>query len=542
MVYKFMSLFLFFISVISFSAGFLFLNNYFSLMIDWEVFSLASTSLTLTFYIDWMSLFFSGTVLLISSMVIFYSDDYMYNDVYSFRFLILVFLFILSMMLMIYSLNMVSILLGWDGLGLVSYCLVIYYQNPSSYSSGMLTVLTNRVGDVFILIGIGWIFNFGSFNFIYYLDMNYSWTSLFIFLLILASFTKSAQLPFSSWLPAAMAAPTPVSSLVHSSTLVTAGVYLLIRFGNLLFMSSMVSLFFYVSLLTMLMSGIGANFEYDLKKIVAFSTLSQLGLMMSVLFSGNFDLSYFHLLSHAFFKSLLFMCSGLIIHSMCDSQDIRYMGYILNDKPYMGTCFMVSNLSLCGLFFTSGFYSKDVIVEFYLFSNFNFFMGFLYLFCISLTVCYTIRLLFYTLFFGVVTFSFRSVSEGQSSFFSLIILLFFSLFFGSMFMWLTFLTPILFFFPFYIKMLTFFFMLFGLFMCMLFYNLNIKIISLFNFFGSMWYIMFLGNSYLNFNYFFLSSSYKSLIDDSWGDFMFLLSEEGYFLILEWKWITLFLMI
>nr|YP_009685242.1 NADH dehydrogenase subunit 5 [Corythucha marmorata]QDM37011.1 NADH dehydrogenase subunit 5 [Corythucha marmorata] len=517
-MYKYMFLFLLFFSMILYFVGFVYLNYNFSSMIDWEVFSLNSVSFTLTFYIDWMSLFFSGTVLLISSMVILYSDDYMSNDMNKFRFLILVILFILSMMLMIYSLNMISILLGWDGLGLVSYCLVIYYQNSNSYSSGMLTILTNRIGDVFILIGIGWMFNFGSFNFMYYLNMEYSWLSFFIFMLVLASFTKSAQIPFSSWLPAAMAAPTPVSSLVHSSTLVTAGVYLLIRFGNLLFMTSMVNLFFFISVLTMLMAGVGANFEYDLKKIVAFSTLSQLGLMMSILFSGNFDLSYFHLLSHAFFKSLLFMCSGLIIHSMCDSQDIRYMGYVINDKPYMSTCFMISNFSLCGLFFMSGFYSKDLIVEYFISNNFNLFMGMLYMFCISLTVCYTVRLMFYTLFFGVTNFTFRSVSEGLSSFLSLIILLLFSLIFGSIFNWLVFLTPILFFFPFFIKTMTFMFMMLGLMIYLFVSNFNVKSLNLFNFFGTMWYLMFLGSSMFNYNYFLISSMYKNVIDDSWGEF------------------------
>nr|YP_009488334.1 NADH dehydrogenase subunit 5 [Cysteochila chiniana]AWD31592.1 NADH dehydrogenase subunit 5 [Cysteochila chiniana] len=515
-MYFFVSFFLIFVSIIFIIMGFIFLNYNFSFLLDWEVFSINSVSISMTLYVDWMSLFFSSVVLMISSMVVLYSYDYMNSDFYKLRFLFLVILFIISMMLMIYSLNMVSILLGWDGLGLVSYCLVVYYQSGSSYSSGMLTILTNRIGDVFILVGIGWVFNFGSFHFLYYLDMKYDWLEIFVFLIILASFTKSAQIPFSSWLPAAMAAPTPVSSLVHSSTLVTAGVYLLIRFGNLLMLSFYINFFFIISVLTMFMAGLGANFDYDLKSIVAFSTLSQLGLMMSILFSGSFDLSYFHLLSHAFFKSLLFMCSGLFIHSVWDSQDIRYMGYCL-DKPYTTSCFLISNFSLCGLFFLSGFYSKDLILEFFMSFNANFLKLFIYLFSISLTVCYTFRLIYYLVIKGVIFFTFRSVDEGVSSFFSLIILVVFSVIFGSFYSWLTFETPFFYFFPFLIKISVLLFMIFGIIFYLFSLSFKINNFYMFNFLGSMWYLFFLGCSFFNYNYYKFCYIYKNLIDDGWGE-------------------------
>nr|YP_009488373.1 NADH dehydrogenase subunit 5 [Tingis cardui]AWD31632.1 NADH dehydrogenase subunit 5 [Tingis cardui] len=515
-MYFIYSLMLLFFSLILMFFGFIFMNYNITYMIDWEVFTMNSSSVSMTLYFDWMSLFFSSVVLMISSMVVLYSNDYMMHDSFNIRFLILVVLFILSMMLMIFSLNMISILLGWDGLGLVSYCLVIYYQNNNSYSSGMLTILTNRVGDVFILMGIGWIFNFGSFHFMYYLDFHYHWLNLFILFIVLAAFTKSAQIPFSSWLPAAMAAPTPVSSLVHSSTLVTAGVYLLIRFGNLIFISDYLMYFYIISMLTMFMSGLGANFEYDLKKIVAFSTLSQLGLMMSILFSGNFDLSYFHLLSHAFFKSLLFMCSGLIIHSMMDNQDIRFMGYIFNEKPYTTSCFLISNFSLCGLFFMSGFYSKDVIVESFMINTNNLICLFVYLISISLTVCYTTRLINYIFFKGVSLFPFRSVDEGFSSYISLIILVFFSVIFGSLYTWLIFETPLMYFMSVFMKLSILVFMFFGILFYLLFMFFSIKLF-MFNFMGNMWYLGFLGGSFLNFSYYNISLFYKYLIDDSWGE-------------------------
>nr|YP_009731649.1 NADH dehydrogenase subunit 5 [Neoplerochila paliatseasi]QHR79407.1 NADH dehydrogenase subunit 5 [Neoplerochila paliatseasi] len=517
-MYFYFSFILLFFSLLFFSLGLTLLNYNLSFIIDWEVLTINSSTVSMTLYLDWMSMFFSGVVLVISSMVVLYSYDYMYTDFYKFRFLILVILFIFSMMLMIFSLNLISILLGWDGLGLVSYCLVIYYQNNSSYSSGMLTILTNRVGDVFILIGIGWFFNFGSFHFTNYLFMDYIWLNFFIGLIILASFTKSAQIPFSSWLPAAMAAPTPVSSLVHSSTLVTAGVYLLIRFGNLIITSSMIDYFFVISLLTMFMAGLGANFEYDLKKIVAFSTLSQLGLMMSILFVGGFNLSYFHLLSHAFFKSLLFMCSGLIIHMLYDNQDIRYMGFIFNEKPYMTSCFLIANLSLCGLFFLSGFYSKDLIVESFFYMNMNFFKVLIYLLSVLLTVSYSLRLLNYCMLVGVNTFCFRSVGEGMSSFISLIILVFFSVIFGGLFSWLTFETPFLLIFTIFNKFMVLFFMILGVVLYLYTYNFYMKNIGLFNFLGSMWYLNYHGSLLMNLLFYKVSYTYKSLCDDSWGEF------------------------
>nr|ARB50150.1 NADH dehydrogenase subunit 5 [Perissonemia borneenis] len=517
-MYFFVSFFLIIFSLIFISLGFFFLNYNISFMLNWEVFKINSSFISMTFYFDWMSMFFSGTGLMISSMVILYSYDYMYVDVNKIRFLILVFLFIVSMMLMVFSLNMISILLGWDGLGLVSYCLVIYYQNNNSYVSGMLTVLTNRVGDVLILIGISWFFNFGSFHFIYYLDLKHDWLMFFMFLIILASFTKSAQIPFSSWLPAAMAAPTPVSSLVHSSTLVTAGIYLLIRFGNLVISTNFNNLFFIISVLTMFMAGLGAVFEYDLKKIVAFSTLSQLGLMMSILFMGDFFLSYFHLLSHAFFKSLLFMCSGLIIHSVCDSQDIRYMGCMFNEKPYSMTCFIISNMSLCGLFFMSGFYSKDMILESFIYLNMNFVKMLIYMLSISLTVCYTVRLINHVLITGLPVFVFRSVDEGFSSYFSLIILLLFSVFFGSMYSWLVFETPVYNFFSLLVKLSILFFMILGFLFYFFLSNLNLNMNNMFMYLGSMLYLTYLGSMFLNVNFYNLSLNYSSLMDDSWGEY------------------------
>jgi len=216
-------------------------------------------------------------------------------------------------------------------------------------------------------------------------------------LVILAAITKRAQIPFSSWLPAAIAAPTPVSALVHSSTLVTAGVFLLIRF-NILFTDTFLrKILLLIGGLTIFIAGISANFEFDLKKIIALSTLSQLGLMIRILAIGFPKLAFFHLLTHALFKALLFICAGAIIHNIKNSQDIRDIGALGKLIPFTTSCLNVSNLALCGIPFLAGFYSKDLILEIVILSPLNIFSFFLYFFSTGLTVCYSFRLTFYSL-------------------------------------------------------------------------------------------------------------------------------------------------
>nr|QNV11552.1 NADH dehydrogenase subunit 5 [Dynatosoma fuscicorne] len=377
---SFFSLFL--ISVSLFISSMNFMMNDLVYFIEFEIVSLNSCSVLMTLLLDWMSLLFMSFVLLISSLVIFYSDEYMSEDKNINRFIILVLMFVLSMMLLIISPNLISILMGWDGLGLVSYCLVIYFQNVKSYNAGMLTALSNRIGDVALLMAIAWMLNYGSWNYIFYLEIMKNDLSMQVIggLVVLAAMTKSAQIPFSSWLPAAMAAPTPVSALVHSSTLVTAGVYLLIRFNILLVDTFLGQFLLVISGLTMFMSGLGANFEFDLKKIIALSTLSQLGLMMSILAMGFPMLAFFHLLTHALFKALLFMCAGAIIHNMMNSQDIRTMGGLCLYMPLTTSCFNIANLALCGMPFLAGFYSKDMILELVMLSNVNMLIFFFFFF------------------------------------------------------------------------------------------------------------------------------------------------------------------
>nr|YP_010502882.1 NADH dehydrogenase subunit 5 [Exitianus nanus]UXD78659.1 NADH dehydrogenase subunit 5 [Exitianus nanus] len=501
------------------SMNFLILSLYlslynFSFMFEWILMELNSVNFTYLIYLDWISSGFCFVVLFISSMVVLYSVSYMGDYNYSsVRFLFLVLMFVLSMFLMILSPNLVSILLGWDGLGLVSYCLVIYYMSLSSYLAGMITCLVNRLGDIGLLISISWMFSYGSWNFIFHLD--YYPMELF-YLVIISSFTKSAQIPFSMWLPAAMAAPTPVSALVHSSTLVTAGVYLLMRFFNSLFFLN--DFFLYVSITTLLMSSICANYEFDLKKIIALSTLSQLGLMMSSLFMGMPDLSFFHLLSHAMFKSLLFLCSGIIIHLMMGCQDIRFMGSICLSMPLTCCCFNISNMALCGFPFLSGFYSKDLIVDMVSFSGSNLFVILLYYFSLGLTSLYSIRLFYYTLMMNFKFICFLDMSENISTMsYSVFILSLFSLKFGCVFLWLINLDMSFLLLPFYLKTMTLLMVSLGLFLG---YDLSISlnfimVNSYYLMNGSMWFMYGFSSFFYNLNYKF---SYNLNLCMNWGEF------------------------
>nr|UPL65799.1 NADH dehydrogenase subunit 5 [Megalotomus sp.] len=514
-----------FFGILFFSSGLYFLYFDYSLFMDWEILSLNSCFLTMTMLFDWMSLLFMGSVLFISSMVVYYSYDYMEDDINKIRFLYLVLLFILSMMFMIISPNLISILLGWDGLGLISYCLVIYFQNYKSYNAGMLTILTNRIGDVAILLCIGWMLNNGSWHFIYYNFYNMYWGYIMFILIVLAAFTKSAQIPFSSWLPAAMAAPTPVSALVHSSTLVTAGIYLLIRFSFLLYQFDL-KFILLMSMLTMFMSGLGANFEYDLKKIIALSTLSQLGLMMSILFMGYPFISFFHLITHAFFKALLFLCAGLIIHCMNNSQDIRYMSGLVNCLPYTSVSFFISNLSLCGLPFLSGFYSKDMALEYMTLSYFNFFIYLLFYISVGLTVSYSIRLVYYcmTNYHGLLPYNLFMESFIMMR--SMIFLVFMGICGGSMLSWLLFYNIDLMVFSIEIKLMPLIFITFGglLGYNMCFINffdtiLGLKYNLLVHYLGTMWFMPTFSTYMLYSNSLKLSNMFVDSMDVGWGEYL-----------------------
>lgn len=393
-------------------------------------------------YIDWISIIFIRVIFLISSLIILYRYVYMEIEIYINRFIYLVILFIISIILIIIRPNGVRILFGWDGLGLTSYLLVVYYQNFRSFNSGIVTVLCNRLGDIGILIFIRLRIMRGSWNF--WIVNKERGRLLLIIILILAGVTKRAQIPFSVWLPLAMAAPTPVSSLVHSSTLVTAGVYLIIRFNKFLRkIRELRTLLFFFSVLTIFISGLIANFENDLKKIIALSTLSQLGIIIIILRIGFEYIAFYHLLVHAVFKSILFICAGILIHYIINRQDIRLCGNLKDIIPFTFIRLYIRRLALCGTPFISGFYSKDLIIELILVNKINIFILLIIILSLIFTVSYTVRLIFYIFFRGVKFYSYSNIKENRLINKSMIILIILRIVIGRVLNWI-------FFFDFYI--------------------------------------------------------------------------------------------
>lgn len=367
-----------------------------------------STIFTITFFLDSISLSFLGVVIMISTLVILYSKSYIGICFTTPRFILLLSSFVARMALITLSLNIVRILIGWDGLGLSSFLLVIFFQNEKSNAAGLITALTNRLGDVAILVLIAIIVERGSWNFIHIVECNFTLRLL----VVLAAITKRAQIPFSAWLPAAIAAPTPVSALVHSSTLVTAGVYLLIRFESILQGKVKVMLFL-IAVLTITLARVSANLEFDFKKVIALSTLSQLGVIIAVMAIGFKLIAFFHLLSHAVFKALLFLCAGKIIHGGGGSQDVRFIRAGRGLTPLTSSLLGLSSLALIGFPFMAGFYSKDLLIEQTLWTTPGLWTFILFFFSTGLSASYSFRLIYLTLLFRPIIASHLYVEDSD---------------------------------------------------------------------------------------------------------------------------------
>lgn len=361
--------------------------------IQWSVFKLKKLyDLNLIINLDWISLIFFRVLRVIVSCVLVFSKFYLADDPFFSRFSSILLMFVFSMCLLIFIPHFVILLIGWDGLGFTSFLLIVYYSSFSSWSSGLKTYLINRLGDGFLLVSLVMLFNQGHWKI---LGLDKLIRIVVFFCLIFGLFTKSAQFPFSSWLPAAMAAPTPVSALVHSSTLVTAGIYLLIRFSGVL-PNSVLIIISLTGVWTLFSASFAACVEWDLKKIIAFSTLSQLGLMCFSIGLGMRFFGFFHLLTHAVFKAMLFISAGFFIGQNFHLQDIRSLkGFGLN-SPILGARFLIGILALSGFPFLAGFFSKDIIIESNLFKLKIFFLG-IFLLSLPFTVFYRFRV-FYWLF------------------------------------------------------------------------------------------------------------------------------------------------
>lgn len=366
------------------------INNNIRVILEWSLIKINSSSIIMPIYIDPQGTLFRRVVCFISRNVLLFSDVYIKEEKYLARFIHLVLLFIISINLLIFIPRIIFLLLGWDGLGIIRFLLVIYYQNSSSLAAGIITALTNRIGDVLILLRIAYSLSVGQWSLVnIFLDPPFI---VVITIIMIAAITKRAQIPFSSWLPAAIAAPTPVSALVHSSTLVTAGVFLIYRFYNCISIWKWFNLsLFIIGRVTILIAGTAAIVEVDIKKIIALSTLSQLGVIIATLGIGIPRLAFFHLITHALFKALLFICAGTLINFHGHTQELRAIGNSIPQLPLLSLTLLSANLALCGSPFMAGFYSKDYIIETILFNSPNIIIYFIFLFGTVLTATYSTR-------------------------------------------------------------------------------------------------------------------------------------------------------
>ena len=368
-------------------------------MLQWQISSLGLSSCEFRWIVDVFSCVFFITVISISFRVFNFRFDYIKNDLFKNRFHLILVIFVCSIILLIFSPNLVSILLGWDGLGVRSYLLVIYYNNNKSFRAGILTLLTNRLGDGFLITRLGLVLIMGNNNFNIFSYILKDW-ELFLFLFLLRAFTKRAQIPFRAWLPAAIAAPTPVSSLVHSRTLVTAGVYILIRLSTF-FSISLINysylvfgVVFFISSMTILKARLSALLEKDIKKIIALSTLSQLGVIIIAISLEQYWIAFIHLIAHAFFKALWFVRGGGIIHNSNSYQSIYKSGRLINRNKDSIVRVIIAILGLCAAPFLGAYYTKEPLIEYYIYLPMGLIGEVVILRRVSLTFIYRFRFIF----------------------------------------------------------------------------------------------------------------------------------------------------
>lgn len=492
-----------------------------TMLLEWRIFSISSTPLTVTLILDPLGLIFSCTVIIISANVLKFSTVYIKDDKFINRFTALVLLFVLSINMLIFLPHLIILLIGWDGLGIVSFILVIYYQNPKSLAAGIVTALTNRIGDVTLLLAIAWTLNQGHWNILHIWTLNENIYQ--ILAILVAAITKRAQIPFSSWLPAAIAAPTPVSALVHSSTLVTAGVFLLIRFYDFISSAWWFSpLLLLVAVSTTLIAGLSATTECDIKKIIALSTLSQLGIIMAAIGLNIVHLAFFHIVTHALFKALLFVCAGRFIHSHIHRQDLRWMGNLTSQIPTASSCLIIANLALCGFPFISGFYSKDLIVEASIFYHHNLLMVTLMLLAVGLTSFYSIRFSLCVIWGTNNCRPFIHLEERSSLTTPILTLASISVISGSIIMWITPIKQEIMNIPLYQKLLPLILVILGASIAWFISSTNQKnesvlIYSPLNHYASctIWFLVPLSSQFVIKLPIYMSHNYLKLVDQSW---------------------------
>jgi len=387
----YMSLYTMFITfILNFKLFFLVFTenlNYFTNLGSWM--NVELISINWEFTLDSLAVTMLAMVSLISFMVHMYSISYMKTDPHFIRFISYLSLFTFFMFILVTAGNFVQLFLGWEGVGICSYLLInFWFTRVQANKAAIKAIVINRIGDIGFLLGavsVFAVYNTLDFtilqllaspelNTIYFTkSAGIYYQDIICFFFLVGVVGKSAQLGLHTWLPAAIEGPTPVSALIHAATMVTAGIFLIIRVSFLFEMSSTIrSLIVILGAFTALFSALTAIFLYDIKRIIAYSTCSQLGYMAVACGLSQYSISLFHLVNHAFFKALLFLTAGAIIHSFNNEQDIRKLSGLLHRAPFILAAILIGNIAIMGLPFLSGFYSKDLVIELTYLTNSNF--------------------------------------------------------------------------------------------------------------------------------------------------------------------------